>query len=115
MLCIRPIYLLVADKSSKTCSVQGGAKSVQFLAPALGDEFDAAIGEVADGAGDVEAGGDRFGGVPETHPLHMAVVKNGHTTEQSVGGGRRHMMDEAKGAPAMQLFSSNFQQMVIFF
>ncbi len=35
IFCIGPIYLLVADKSSKTCIVQRGAKSVQFRARCL--------------------------------------------------------------------------------
>ena len=35
IFCFRPIYLLVADKSSKTCIVQRGAESVKLFARRL--------------------------------------------------------------------------------
>ena len=83
IFCLRPNYLFVMDKSSETCRVQFRAESLEFRAVALGDEFDAAIGEIADGAGDFKAGGDGLGGVAEAHPLHAAGVNE----LQSAAGG----------------------------
>jgi hypothetical protein len=67
-----PIYMLIADKASKTFSADGGAEGVEFGARAFGGEFDAAIGQVADCAGDFKTGGGGFGGVAKTHALHAA-------------------------------------------
>src|SRR6516165_10791274 len=65
----RPSYLLVADKSSKTCIFQSGAKSFQLGALAFANQFDATVGKIADGAGEFKAGGDGLGGVAEAHAL----------------------------------------------
>jgi hypothetical protein len=85
-----PSYLFVANKSSKTCGAEGGAKGVEFGADALGDEFDAAVGKVADDAGDFKAGGDGSGGVTKADALHITGVKHGHAAAGGIVGGRRH-------------------------
>ena len=72
IFCGGPIYLLIANKASKTFSANGGAKSLQFRVRSLGDEFDAAIGQVAHEAGDFKTGGDGFDGITETDALHAA-------------------------------------------
>jgi len=77
---VRPHYLLVADKSSKTCIVERGAESGEFRMAAFGVEFHAAVGQIADGAGDFKTGGDGFGGVTKADALHATGEKNGHST-----------------------------------
>jgi hypothetical protein len=99
------MYLLVPDKSSKTCVTQGRAESLEFIAGTFGDKFDPAIREVANGAGEVKAGGDSFGGIAEAHPLDLTGVMNSQAAAQSMIVGRRHTRDKAKGGCAMQLFS----------
>ena len=50
-----------------------GEEGVEFVGVVGHDiEFDAAVGEIADGAGDVEAGGDSAGGVAEADALDAA-------------------------------------------
>ena len=46
---------------------------------AFGDQFHPAVGQIADRAGHVEAGGDRFHGVAEPDTLHLARVNNLHS------------------------------------
>jgi hypothetical protein len=75
--CFRPSYLLVPDKSSKTCIADGGAESLQFRRIALDDQLDAAIGQIAYLAADLEAGGDGLGGVAEADALHATGVVDG--------------------------------------
>jgi len=72
ILCCGPIYLLVADKASKTFSADGGAERFEFRARAFGDELDAAVRQVVDDAGDFKTGGGGFGGVAEADALHAA-------------------------------------------
>ena len=38
------MYLLIADKASKTFIADGSAECLEFMAQAFGDEFDAAVG-----------------------------------------------------------------------
>jgi hypothetical protein len=71
-LCVGPLYSFVADKTSKTFRADGGLKSFEFGARTLGDHFNAAIGQVADKADDLEAGGDGLGGVTKTDALDAA-------------------------------------------
>jgi hypothetical protein len=113
IFCVCPIYLLVADKSSKTCIVQRRAESVKLFASAFGHQFDPAVGQIADGAGDFKPGGDRLGGVAKAHALHMTGEKRGHPAAKGVGGRLRHAQDEAKGADGMQLFSATVQIFLI--
>ena len=50
-----------------------GEEGVEFVGVVGHDiEFDAAVGEIADGAGDVEACGDSAGGVAEADALDAA-------------------------------------------
>jgi hypothetical protein len=86
--------------------MQCGAKSVKLVAAAFGDEFHAAIGQIADGAGDFKTGGDGFGGVTKAHALHPAGEKHGQPAAGSGGYRLRHAQDKAKGGAAMQLFSA---------
>ena len=76
ILCCGPIYLLVADKASKTFSPDGGAKGSEFFARAFSNEFDAAVGQVADVAGDFKTGGDGLDGITKPDALHAARIKN---------------------------------------
>ena len=69
---VGPSYLLVADKASKTFSADGGAERLEFRAGTFGDEFDAAIGQIADGAADFKTGGDGFCGIAKPDALHAA-------------------------------------------
>jgi hypothetical protein len=87
----RPLYMLIANKSSKTCIAEGRAVVLEFGLEAFDDEFDTAIGQVADGADDFKAGGDGLGGVPEPDTLNASGVMDNHPA--SSGGlvfGRRH-------------------------
>jgi len=77
IFCVAPDYLFVPDKSSKTCIMERGAESFKFRVAALGDEFHAAIRQIADGAGDLKTGGDGLGGVTKADTLHAAGEKNG--------------------------------------
>ena len=70
--------------------MEGEAESVKFITPALGGEFDAAIGQIAHRAGDLKAGGDGFGGMPETDALNTAGIKNCHAAAGGMAGGVRH-------------------------
>ena len=72
IFCVGPIYLLVADKASKSCTTDGFTKGLKFRALALGDEFNAAIGQIAHEAGNFKTGGDGFDGITETDALHAA-------------------------------------------
>src|SRR6202012_1494348 len=78
VLSISPIYLLVADKSSKTCIMESMAESLQFRAQPLGHQFHPAVLQIANRARDFKTGGDRSGGVPETDTLHVAGEKHRH-------------------------------------
>ncbi len=71
-MCGGPIYLLVTDKTSKTFIADGHPKRLEFGPGTLGDEFDAAIGQVADGAGDFKTGRDGFGGMTKSNALDTA-------------------------------------------
>lgn len=64
--------MLVADKTSKTFGADGGLKGLEFGAGTFGDELDAAIGQVADGAVDFKTGRDGFGGVTKSNALDAA-------------------------------------------
>jgi hypothetical protein len=76
MLRFTPAYFLTVNKASETFITDGGAKCRQFLTRALGNQFDAAIGQVADRAGDFITGGDGLDGVTKTDALHAAGIKN---------------------------------------
>jgi hypothetical protein len=52
-------------------------EGVGFAPVALGDEFDATIGKVADVASDVVAAGDRMGRVAEADALDVAFEIDG--------------------------------------
>lgn len=80
------MYLLVADKASKTFVANRGAKRLQFFGPAFGDEFDAAIGKIADAAADFKTGGDGLYGVAKPNALDAARIKN---TQATTAGERR--------------------------
>jgi hypothetical protein len=67
-----PIYLFVLDQASETCIADGSAERLKFFARSFGDEFDAAIGQIADETGDLKTGGDGFYGMAEPHALHAA-------------------------------------------
>ncbi len=75
-----PDYLLVPNKSSKTCTKNRGAKLLQLSSVALGNQFNPSVGQVADDAGNFKAGGDGFGGVTKTDALDPSRIKNGQTT-----------------------------------
>jgi hypothetical protein len=86
---VRPAYLLVPDKASKTFIAEGGPEGLQFGRRALGQKFNPAVGQIADGAGDLEAGGDRFGGVAESNALDAARIENLEPAAGKRCGGRR--------------------------
>ncbi len=44
----------------------------KLLRRALGDQFHASIGQIADNAGNIKAGGDGFRGVTKPDTLHAA-------------------------------------------
>jgi len=67
-----PTYLLVADKASKTFSADGGTKSLQFRAGALGHQLHPSVRQIADRARDLKPRRDRFGRVTKPHALHAA-------------------------------------------
>ena len=71
-----PFYIFIADKTSKSRAANGLAEGLEFTAFALGDEFDTAIGQVADDTGDLKTGGDIPGGVTKADALHPARIKN---------------------------------------
>ena len=81
ILRVAPSYIFVADKASKSRAANGLAEGFQFLARAFGDEFDATVGQIADGAGDFKAGGDGFGGVAKARRPARGLNK------KSSGGG----------------------------
>ena len=72
ILRVGPIYLLITNKTSKTFIADGGAERLQFGLGSFCDEFNAAIGQVADRARDFKTGCDRSGRVTKTNPLHAA-------------------------------------------
>jgi len=94
---VRPSYLLVADKSSKTCIVQRRVESLEFRAVAFGDEFNAAVRQIADDAGDFKAGSNGLGGVTKANALHATGEQNGHPAAGGVGNRLRH--DRMKPKP----------------
>src|SRR5262249_20118979 len=53
---------------------QGGQEGLHLVGLALHADLDAAVGAVADGAGDREAAGQVLGGEAEPHALHAAGV-----------------------------------------
>ena len=71
-MCFGPRYLLVPDKASKTFIANGGAERLEFCARALGDEFDPAVRQIANGAADFKTGGDGFDGITKADALHAA-------------------------------------------
>jgi hypothetical protein len=100
---VGPNYLLVPNKSSKTCIQYGRAKCLQFGPAALGNEFDPAVGQVANIAGDFETGGHGLGRVTEANTLHAPGIEDGQAAAAGVVR-RRHGRDEAKARRAMQCF-----------
>ena len=67
-----PTYLLIANKASKTFIANGSTECLKLLARAFSDQFDAAIGQIADNAGNFKTGGDGFDGVAKANALHAA-------------------------------------------
>ena len=86
---------------------------------AFGDEFDAAVGQVADGAGDFKTGGDGLGGVAEPDALHAAGIKNIHAA--AVGNGRggwrlnRHGRMKPKSGGVGAMFFAAGRTIILFF
>jgi hypothetical protein len=76
MLRFTPAYFLTVNKASETFITDGGAKRRELLTRALGNQFHAAIGQVADEAGDFITGGDSLHGVTKPDALHAAGIKN---------------------------------------
>ncbi len=80
-----------ADVAALVADVVGEAlaylleEGVGFAPVAFGDELDAAVGEVADIAGDLVAAGDRVGRVPEADALDVAGVVDGVAMEGHCG------------------------------
>ena len=70
------VAALVADVISEAVA-DGLEKSVGLAAVAFDDEFDAAIGQVADVAGDFVVASDRVGCVAEADALDVAGVGDG--------------------------------------
>ncbi len=70
------VAALVADVVAEAVA-DGLEERVGFLAVGFDDEFDAAIGEVADVAGDFVVARDRVGGVAEADALDVAGVMDG--------------------------------------
>jgi hypothetical protein len=101
---VGPSYLFVADKSSKTCIMDGRAKRFEFGGCAFGDEFHATVGEIADGAGDFKTGDDGFGGVAEADALHASGIKHGHPAAGVGGVGLRHGGIKPKVRPGSNVF-----------
>jgi len=85
MLRFAPIYFLPLNKASKTFIADGGAKRLEFGGGTFGAEFDAAVGQVADDAGNIKTGGDGLDGVTKSHALHAARIKN---IQAAASGGR---------------------------
>ena len=79
ILRVLPLYLLIPDKSSKTCIAQRGLVGVQLLQPPFDNQFHPAVGQVADSADDFKTGGHGLGGVTEADPLHLAGVMHRQT------------------------------------
>src|SRR5690242_5844004 len=111
---VGPSYLLVPNKSSKTCIQNGGSKSLQFRPGALGEQFHPSIREITDGAGDFKAGGDGFGGVTKADTLHAAGVKHKQAPAGMVIIRWRHIKDEAKGSEVMQCFLAKTRKFLLF-
>ena len=63
------VVALVADVVREAVA-DGLEERVGFVAVAFGDELDAAVGEVADVAGDVVLQRDVLSGIAEPNPLH---------------------------------------------
>ena len=76
ILRVAPRDLSSRIKSRKPRVANGGAKGFQFRARAFGDQFHAAVRQIAHGAGHFKSGGDGFRGVAKTDALHVAGVKN---------------------------------------
>ena len=109
-----PIYMFVPNKSSKTCVPDGGVESLQFRARALGDQFDAAVRQIADNASDFKSGGHGFGGVTEPDALHAAGIKNPHAAPAGDWLAFAARRDEAKAGRRMQCFLTVVQKKMCF-
>jgi hypothetical protein len=68
----------VTNEGLEAVITDGLKEGLEFEAVAFGHQFDAAIGEIADGAADIEAGGDLTGGVAEADALHVTRKQNQH-------------------------------------
>jgi hypothetical protein len=76
ILRVAPTYTFVADKASKSRASDGVAKRFEFFARTFGDEFDAAVGQIAHNAGDLKTGGESLGGVAKADALDAAGIEN---------------------------------------
>ncbi len=108
MLRFIPVYLFLLNKASKTFIADGVAERLQLCARALGDEFNAAIGQVADDAVDDKAGGDGLDGVTKSHALHAARIKNiqaaAFSGRRVAGRFRRHRRMKPNSAARRNVF-----------
>src|SRR5208283_3886839 len=74
-----PGNIFVPNKMIQARLADCPAKGFQLVAGAFRGQFHSPAGQVTHRAGHVEAGGDRFRGVPEPDALHVARIKNLHS------------------------------------
>lgn len=63
------------DEAAEMAVEDGLEHGAEFGGLALKEEFDAAVGKVADGAGEIKAGADLFDGVAEANTLNAPGVE----------------------------------------
>jgi hypothetical protein len=103
-----PVYFLPLNKASETFIADGGAKRLELGGRTFGAEFDAAVGQVANDAGNIKAGGDGLDGVTKSHTLHAARIKNIQAAasgcRRMVGRFRRHRRMKPNSAARRNVF-----------
>ncbi len=74
-----PRHIFIVDKMFQAGVADGCAEGLEFLVPALGCQFDAAVGQSTHGAGNIKSGGHGFRGVAKADALHMAGIQDVQT------------------------------------
>src|SRR5207249_89830 len=77
--CFTPTHVFFPNKMLQTRLANRQPKRFQFVLVAFGHQFDPAIGQVANRAGDLETAGDRLSRVTKPNALHSASVPNLHS------------------------------------
>jgi hypothetical protein len=82
-----PVVVALGDEAGEAAFGDALEEGLEFAFSALGDEFDAAVGEVADLAGDVVAASEPADGGAEADALDTAAVVGGDALGCGRGAG----------------------------